>query len=348
MKIKSINGILYKEYWDTEKGYTRRQSLKMRATKENKRIAERNLFEEHHPNLILLPKTVPYLTDTLDNYFTYKQSKPKTRLAYSKAADHLIEACGNKRVDLYTHQDYVQLLRYFRQPKKIPIDQRRKEKKKFRIVNYSSNSVAFYTRHLFALFNYFIKQKWIQQNPIEVVKYTEKVPRPVPQKVIDEILKQLKEKDAMYYNYTYFLLHTGIRASAALQLQWEDIDWQNGIIIFRNLKVKDKEYTFPLKPLEELFRMIGVKKSGKIFPYKNIDSVKFFRKIQDKMKLDEKYGIHKLKHTFISRMVDEGISLEDLSILTNTSLSTLRKHYWKPDIQRIGERLTKVQMSQIS
>lgn len=347
--IAAYNGKLYKLWYDPIRGYTKRKSLKLDDTRENRKRAKQHLKVFENYELEPVVKAIN-LRDVLNSYTTYKRLKPKTILIYNKAVDHFTTAAGDKYISEYNHNDYLKLLSYFRKPKKITIDRRKKKPEKFKEVYLTQNSQSLYTRHLKALFNYAIKQKMIKDNIIESIPYVEVVPRPVPSAAMDDILKSLcQREDKFQYAFIYLLVNTGMRAGTILDLHWEDINWNYGIIYFRNIKVHGTEFTFPLIPkLRAIFELIGIKNEGKIFPYKNIEALKFFRRVQEEMKFTQKYGIHKLKHTFISQAVDNGISLEDLSILTNTSLRTLKKHYYKPNMQRIGDRLQHINITNVS
>src|SRR5690606_7959520 len=205
-------------------------------------------------------------------YFTHKRLKPKTILIYKKAVDHFISAAGDRYIYEYNHTHYVKLLNYFKKPKQIIIDKRKKKPKLFKDVVLTQNSQSLYTRHLKALFNYFVKHKYIKKNPIEAVPYQEKVPRPVPSELLDTILKKLLETDYSQYAFIYLLVNTGMRAGTVLALCWEDINFNYEVIFFRNIKVQGTEFTFPLIPkLKNLFTQLGPKESGKVFPYKNIE-----------------------------------------------------------------------------
>ncbi|MBK8609097.1 MAG: tyrosine-type recombinase/integrase [Chitinophagaceae bacterium] len=137
-----------------------------------------------------------------------------------------------------------------------------------------------------------------------------------------------------------------IRKSTALELQWQDIDWKNKIIKFRNVKVKGKEYEFPLIPrLQDILKTLEVKQSGKVFPYKNDYGLIFFKRAQKDLGLKQTYSIHKLKHTFVSQLVNAQMSLEDVSELTNTSLRTLKKNYLKMDKSRIANKLQSIKIN---
>lgn len=342
MKITSFRGYLYLEYWDKDKGYTWRESLKMKDTQVNRREAKKikDNFKLTGIKYVKVSKERLKLSQALNVFLEYKNPKPKTKYIYTQSVNHFITAAGDKFIDEYTHQDYVLLLTYFRKPKTYLLDYRSDKKDKKKITKVlSTNSQSIYTRSLKALFNYFIKHKYLTDNIIETIPPAEALPTPIDKEDLDKILGALK-RIPHQYALASFLVHTGIRKSTALDLCWEDIDWKNNLITFRNIKIGSKQYQFPLiTKLREILQTLEPKKSGKVFPYKNVESLKFFSKIQNQLTLNRHYSIHKLKHTFVSHLVNNGMSLEDVSELTNTTLRTLKKNYLKMDKQRIADKL---------
>ena len=254
----------------------------------------------------------------------YRNFRPQTKIIYGYAVSHLVTASSDKVIRNFTHKDYIQLLSHFRKEK------------------LSQNSQSIYTRALHSMFNYFVKQGMIKENIIDRIAYVEKVSRPIPIEDLRKIYAILESKVEYYHQYAliYLLANTGIRISTAIALNWEDIDWQNKLIIFRNVKVRGTEYAIPLVPrFEAVFTKLGIKQKGKVFPYSHKDSIRFLRRAQQTLKLEKIHSIHKLKHTFINEMVKKGISLDVLSEITNTSLRTLRKHYMHLDRKFIADQL---------
>lgn len=349
MKLKVISGHLYRSYWDKNLRYTRYQSLKLKDTQANRRIAAKIIAQKKATSFDdYIEASVNYvkLSKALTEFLEYKNLKPKTAQIYKQATAHLISVAGDKFIQDYTHKDYVALLKYFRTPKKLTVDTRsKKQDKKFITKPMAQNSQAIYTRTLKALFNYFLKHKQVTENIIEIIPSSEAKPTPIDEDDLKKILDSL-QRIPHQFALTKFLLNTGIRKSTALELQWQDVDWKNKIIKFSNIKVKGKEYEFPLIPrLKEILQSLEVKKTGKVFPYKNDYGLIFFKRAQKDLGLKQQYSIHKLKHTFVSQLVNQGMSLEDVSELTNTTLRTLKKNYLKMDKSRIAGKLQSIKIT---
>jgi len=323
----------------------------MKDTQENRRSAQR-IAKSYGTNFLPAgfvdaDKKYIKLSDATKEFLAYKNYKPSTRTIYNLAKDHLIEAAGDKFTRDYTNGDYIKLVSHFNRARlsysKEKLNQN-KVKLNQNVVNLSQNSRSIYTRTLHSLFNYFVKQGYCEQNIIEVIRYQEKVVESIPPNIIKKIINELSD-NPMQQAFVYMAVHTGMRESTLLDLHWDDVDWKRNLITLRNIKVKGTAFTIPLIPkFKKLFRSLGVKKSGKIFPWKDRHSTKFFRRVQDDLKLKRIYGIHKLKHTFISESIMQGISIEVLSELTNTTIRTLKKHYTNINKTYLGKELERLQI----
>ena len=351
--IEILNGYLYLKFRNKIKKYSDRTSLHIKATQQSLRQARQDLKR----GKIKVPNADPLrdlrdiptkltLTEVAQSYYVHKNLGPRTRTIYAQAIKHLEAAAGSKFIYEYKKEDYIKLINYLNslQTFVTRVNKKTKEKKKELVrTGAAQNSQSMYTRTLAALFNYMVKEHLVTENIIGRIPAHNKVPRPIAPEDMKAILDKLKETSIDQYNIIYFIYNTGIRISTALALRWEDIDWPQNRIIFRNVKVQGKEYTFPIiEPLKKILQSMGPKAKGKIFPYESNNSMHFFRRVQDKLKLDNRYGLHKLKSTFISDMVNEGMSLEELSEITNTELRTLKKHYMKIDQKRIADKLEKI------
>jgi integrase len=351
--IETYNGYLYLKYYDKNKRFTVRKSLKIKATQQALREVNRKLKAGDYKYILVDDKVKikdlrPQLTfqDILEDYYVSEDLQPGTRSIYKYSVHHLEEAAGRKYLHEYNEQDYTKLINHFNQLPVYLIKKNDKTGEKEKILlrtGLKKNSKSMYTRALHALFEYLVTKKYISANIMSTVPQEDKEPRPIFVDDMKKILDELKKTNKQQYDVIYFIYNTGIRISSALALRWEDINWQQENIIFRNIKVQGKEFEFPMTPLlKELLEGMGKKPKGKIFPYVNNSSLHFFTKVQETLKLDNRYGLHKLKATFISDMVNDGVSLEDLSLISNTDIRTLKKYYTKLDQKRIKARLQEV------
>lgn len=328
--VESINGRLYLKYYDPHKRYTRRKSLKLADNQANRRHALK-IAKSYGTNFIPAgfvdaDKKYVLFSDALKEYLDAKPFRQSTKTIYQKAGKYFTTAAGDKYVNEYSIRDYIKIISHFNR------------------MGLSQNSQSIYTRQLHALWNYFIKIKLTEENIIEIIRPQVSVIRSIDANTLIKILNGLK-KNKLHYAFVFMLVNTGVRVSTLVELHWEDIDWKRKLIILRNVKVMGTPFTIPLvKKFRDLFKEIGIKKTGKVFPYKDVWSTKFFNKVQEKLKLKDRYGIHRLKHTFISESIKQGVPIEILSELTNTSLRTLKRHYANISREHLSRELQRIKI----
>lgn len=354
--VKIRNGRLYLQYYDNILGYSRTETLRMKSTQENLREAKR-IAKNYTPDLVnekMYKNQSKFLTFSDGNreFLSIKNYRPHTVRLHSYAVEKFIAATDDRPLVSYTIRDYAKLLEYFKtcktvKEKVIDEDENGNETEITHHLELSVNSKAIYTRHLHILFEYLKEQGYVKQNIIKITKPQGGTPKPIPKKDRDRILEALKahKEHPWHYALIKFMMNTGIRISTALELKWDDIDWNHRIIYFRNIKVNGNEYTFPLtKVLEKVLKDLGKKKEGKVFPFKGVDSIGFWIRVQNNLGIIPNHGIHKLKHSFVSELINMGRSLADISELTNTSMETLRKWYAQMDKRRINKELEGVEL----
>jgi integrase len=182
-----------------------------------------------------------------------KELKQKTLQHYDVAVNHMINACGNKKIYKYSDEDYVTLLFYF-QDFKIPSGKKKNKEGEWEIKYrpMSVNTRSVHTRTLRALWNYFLHKKYTAVNIIEVISQEDKEPAAIPTDDIYTIITYFKENKKYPHHYwiIYFMLLTGCRPSSAIVQLKEEINYKNKTITIRNIKSgkrKGKElYRFPL------------------------------------------------------------------------------------------------------
>lgn len=243
-----------------------------------------------------------------DHYFSYKPSLAHASIdAYNLSGKHLMNACSDKYIDTYTNEDYLKLLEYF--------------KKK----DYSPHSQAIHMRHLSALWKFFVSKEYATENIIIKLKAPQAKVRAIPFALMQRILKYYREKQILpQYHLVYFLLLTGMRISSALAQTWERINFEDEIILVRNVKAK-KDFYFPIYPeLKDLLIEMGVQKKGRLFPeFAEGFPPKFFSRDMEtnynRGWIDEKYTIHHLRKTFTSWLVNAGVDQAILQKLLDHS-----------------------------
>ena len=265
----------------------------------------------------------------------YKDSKydlaENTIDAYDLSVNHMINACGDNYVDQYTAKDYAQLISYFNKK------------------GYSQAGQAIHTRHLSALWNYFIKKKYCTENIIIKIKAPKGIANAIPYAEMQKILKYYEAKNKDQYNLVYFLLLTGFRISSALVQTWENIDWEGEVIIATNVKAKHKTFYFPLHDeLKDLLLKMKKKKKGRIFSNWAVgESPKFWQRdiplLVKRRVLGKKYTLHDLRKTFTSWLVNSGVDQALVQkLLDHSDIRVTDENYTKLEAKVLKDQFEKI------
>lgn len=176
------------------------------------------------------------------------------------------------------------------------------------ITVYTANRIVIAVK---AIFNFAVRRNLIPVNPVQNYKLY-----PVPynparflsKEEFVRLLESAKQEDL--YPAVVTALYTGLRQRELFTLDWQDIDFNQGIITVRNKEgFTTKSRKFRVVPLHSALKAIlwpRRRASGRIFDTTN--SRRVFRRIIKHAKLPG-IGWHTLRHTFISRLVQEGVSL---------------------------------------
>jgi integrase len=195
------------------------------------------------------------------------------------------------------------------------------------------------------MFDFFKSQGYINYNPFPVRKLKPKKIITVPEKELNDILQRLKVTNRKHYQVIFLYLATGLRRSELVKLQWKDIDLKNNIIAVMNAKDAERIDYLPIySELREFFLEEFPERKGKIFDYTRGDSIrKLFARFLEREKFNH-YSIHTLRKTYISRLVNSGLTRYDVMALArHKKIETTLRYYTKMDLDRIGREVQSVQ-----
>ncbi|UCH64968.1 MAG: tyrosine-type recombinase/integrase, partial [Ignavibacterium sp.] len=251
------------------------------------------------------------LSEGLKEFLLEKDIKPNTVDAYKLAVRHFKDACKDKVIHNYTVNDGKKFIQY--------------------LSNQSQATQGIHTRHLSALFNYFVKSEYATKNIITIVPTVKGNPKSIPYSEVKNILKWYQKRNKTQFQFIYFLLLTGFRVSTALNLTWDKVDFENEIITATNVKA-NREFYFPIhEALKELLLKMNPQKSGKVIPY-NQESPVFWRRnmptLLEKNIIKKRYTLHQLRKTFGSWLANKGVDRSTLKeLFDHSSISVTDDHY---------------------
>lgn len=145
------------------------------------------------------------------------------------------------------------------------------------------------------------------------------------------------------YDLVIFLLDTGCRYSEAANIPWSAVNMEEGTIGLYRSKVGNEDVLYMSNRLRSVMeRRISARLDGSRFVFENRNgkargyAVQAIRKAIDRAGLNrpdtilEKGGkvtIHTLRHSFASKMVKNGVSLFQVSVLLGHSDSKMTQRY---------------------
>ncbi len=194
-------------------------------------------------------------------------------------------------------------------------------------LRYSKTTANIRIRHAKAMFNKAVEWQFLEKSPVERLKqYT--TPKGKPDFLT---LEEIKKLFSVIENKTHLavfnlLFWTGMRIAEAINLTWDDVDFEDMVIKVRSKKTwhtKDyKERHIPIHPelipyLEHL-KEVG---SEKVLPYKYPTVEHLFQKYSRKSGI--KATPHLLRHSVATALASMGISPQVIQkILGHSNLST--------------------------
>ena len=256
----------------------------------------------------------------------------------------------------YSYSNYLnkakQIIKYFKKPmEEVTTKEIReylmiylKEKKKIseRSVNYYNSVIRF-----------------IYDVTLDIPINKKQIPMYRKKRILPKILREeelsifFNACDNYMYKTIFMLIYgTGLRISEAATLKIEDIDSTNMRVFVRNGKGERQRYTvLPQASLEMLREYYKKYKpnhpEGYLFLNGDGDPMKperlrvYFRRYRKKAKIEEGFIVHSLRHSFATKLVEEGVPLIQVKELLGHSCirSTMTYVHIANNMQKVNSPL---------
>lgn len=256
----------------------------------------------------------------------------------------------------YSYSNYLnkakQIIKYFKKPmEEVTTKEIReylmiylKEKKKIseRSVNYYNSVIRF-----------------IYDVTLDIPINKKQIPMYRKKRILPKILKEeelsifFNACDNYMYKTIFMLIYgTGLRISEAATLKIEDIDSTNMRVFVRNGKGEKQRYTVLPKASLEMLREYYKKykpnhPEGYLFlngagePMKPERLRVYFRRYRMKAKIEEGFIVHSLRHSFATKLVEEGVPLIQVKELLGHSCirSTMTYVHIANNMQKVNSPL---------
>ena len=259
---------------------------------------------------------------------------PHTKDSYYRKAKEITEYFGKpmKQVKIQELRNY--LLNYLRQERGLT------EKS----VNYYNNVIRF-------IYDVVIDAP-INKRQLPLYKGKRRLPKILSEKELDVFFNACD--NYMYKTIFMMIYGSGLRISEATNLRVEDIDSENMRLFVRNGKGERERYTVLPKTSLEMLRICYKMyqpnhPEGYIFLNREGNPLKverlrvFFRRYRRKARISEEFIVHSLRHSFATRLVEEGIPLVQVKELLGHSCirSTMTYVHVANNMQKVDSPLDK-------
>lgn len=190
----------------------------------------------------------------------------------------------------------------------------------------------------------------INQKQIPMFKGKRRLPKILSEEELNIFFNACE--NYMYKTIFMMIYGSGLRISEAVDIRVEDVDSKNMRLFVRNGKGERERYTvLPKASLEMLRKYYKIYKpkhpEGYMFLNKEGKPLKterlrvFFRKYRRKAGISEDFIVHSLRHSFATKLVEEGVPLVQVKELLGHSCirSTMTYVHVANNMQRVESPL---------
>lgn len=248
-----------------------------------------------------------------------------------------------------------EILKYFRKPmEQVTTKEIREYLMKYLRIErkLSERSVNYYNSIIRFIYDVVLDTP-INQKQIPMYKKKRKLPKILSEKELNVFFDACE--NYMYKTIFMMIYGSGLRISEAVNIRIEDIDNENMRIFVRNGKGERQRYTvLPEKSLEmlrECYRRYKPKHpEGYMFLNREGNPLKverlrvFFRRYRRKAGISEDFIVHSLRHSFATKLVEEGVQLVQVKELLGHSCirSTMTYIHIANNMQKVESPLDKL------
>lgn len=255
-----------------------------------------------------------------------------TKYSYNHIAEKVIKYFKKPMEDVTTKELREYLMKYLKKEKRL----------NERSINYHNSVIRF-------MYDV-VLDKPINQKQIPMYKKKRKLPKILSEEELNVFFNACE--NYMYKTIFMLIYGTGVRISEATNIRIEDIDSKNMRLFVRNGKGERERFTVlpkaSLEMLRECYKRYKPKHpEGYMFLNTDGNPLKverlrvFFRRYRRKARISEEFIVHSLRHSFATKLVEEGVPLVQVKELLGHSCirSTMTYVHVANNMQRVKSPL---------
>lgn len=307
------------EYWSKTLGRPTSKSCKTKDKVEANRVFKKFLAKEE---LGIIDEQFNQSKDTLfeafEIFLSEKKRAENSKLAYRRAFKHLSIAIGNKFVAKIQKQDYVSFMKHLQN--RVSVNHfNEKVSKKLGV-----NSIANYTRHVYAFMKWMLENKLITENFFKVEK-GEKMPVNIIES--DELVKIFDKLKKTSYEEIFRIIHLlALRANEITYIKKQDLNFKNRTITITNEKGNRSDVLPMIDEVETILKKRAEASANFLYNVTYEGMKASWMRVMNNLGLN--YSIHDLRRTRGTELAEKGINAFYLKeYMRHTSLSTTEQYY---------------------
>ena len=252
--------------------------------------------------------------------------------------DKLAEELRLRKYSRQTEKSYIYLIKKFIKSGLMP--------REF-LLRYTEKSRSSIRSAYFALKFFYenvLRQKFDERIPL--AKNKGKLPIVLNKEEVNRIFEanlNLKHRLVLM-----FLYYTGVRLNEIINLKWEDIDVQRGIIHLKVAKGEKERIVFLHDNLRKFVEYFNLKKEGFVFlsnfgkKYNKRTIQVIVKNAAKKAGIGKKITPHTLRHTFATHLLEAGADIRHIQKLlghANLQTTQIYTHVANKDIKNLSKLL---------
>ncbi len=246
-----------------------------------------------------------------------KDRSPETIKIYKSVNNQWKKLAGDKNLTAYSKDDWKNFKSLLEKSDK------------------AQPTIANYSRHLFIEFQFFLKKKYIKENPITHIKAEDKEPEPIEMFHYNLIRRYYFMRGQFkQFDLVSLLFLCALRITEGINMEGSDFDFKNKIIYIRNRKGKRIDKIPMLKDIEEHLLQMEIPE-GRLFNYASRDAFQStWNTANDYWGFND--TLHSLRKARGSQLANSGVEPLFLQkFMRHKDIRTTMKFYVKIDLAKM-------------